>query len=40
MNEFIVGNRRVQGVSRILGSVAMDVARAAPCNVLIVHTTG
>ena len=36
----IVGNRRVQGMSRILGSVAMDVARAAPCNVLIVHTTG
>ena len=35
----IVGNRRVQGMSRVLGSIAMDVARNAPCNVLIVHTT-
>jgi nucleotide-binding universal stress UspA family protein len=35
----VVGNRRVQGVSRVLGSVASDVARRAPCNVLIAHTT-
>lgn len=34
----VVGNRRVQGVSRVLGSVAADVARRAPCNVLIAHT--
>ncbi len=35
----IVGNRRVQGAGRLLGSVATDVLRIAPCNVLIVHTT-
>jgi nucleotide-binding universal stress UspA family protein len=34
----VVGNKRVQGASRILGSIALDVAKAAPCNVLIVHT--
>ena len=35
----VVGNKRVQGASRVLGSIANDVARHAPCNVLIVHTT-
>lgn len=34
----IVGNRRMQGVSRILGSVASEVAHHAPCDVLIVKT--
>ena len=36
----VVGNRRVQGVSRVLGSVANDVLRQADCDVLIVNTTG
>lgn len=36
----VVGNRRVQGISRILGSVAVDVTRYAPCDVLIANTTG
>ena len=35
----IVGNRRVQGAARILGSIATDVLHIAPCNVLVVHTT-
>lgn len=34
----IVGNRRMQGASRLLGSVANDVAHNAPCDVLIVKT--
>jgi nucleotide-binding universal stress UspA family protein len=34
----IVGNRRMQGVSRLLGSVANEVAHNAPCDVLIVKT--
>lgn len=34
----VVGNKRVQGAARVLGSVAGDVAKHAPCNVLIVHT--
>lgn len=34
----VVGNRRVQGLGRVLGSVAVDVAHRAPCSVLIVHT--
>jgi nucleotide-binding universal stress UspA family protein len=36
----VVGNRRVQGVTRVLGSIPLDVAKQAPCNVYIVHTTG
>jgi nucleotide-binding universal stress UspA family protein len=36
----VVGNRRVQGASRVLGSIASDVAKQAPCDVLIVNTTG
>jgi len=34
----IVGNRRMQGVSRILGAVANHVAHNAPCDVLVVKT--
>lgn len=34
----VVGNRRVQGVSRLLGAIATDVARRAPCDVLIANT--
>jgi len=35
----VVGNRRVQGAARLLGAVATDVARRAPCDVLIANTT-
>ena len=35
----VVGNRRVQGLARVLGAVASDVARQAPCDVLIANTT-
>ena len=35
----VVGNRRVQGAARLLGAVATDVARQAPCDVLIANTT-
>ena len=34
----VVGNRRVQGVSRVLGSIAGDVLKQAPCDVLIANT--
>lgn len=34
----IVGNRHVQGISRVLGSVAEDVAQKAPCAVLVAKT--
>ena len=34
----VVGNKRVQGVVRVLGSVAGAVAKDAPCDVYIVHT--
>ncbi len=34
----VVGNKNVQGVSRVLGSVASEVARRAPCEVLIINT--
>ena len=34
----VVGNRRVQGVSRILGSIANDVLRNAPCDVIVANT--
>ncbi len=34
----VVGNKRVQGVSRVLGSIAGGVAKFAPCDVLVVHT--
>ena len=35
----VVGNRRVQGVTRVLGSIAADVTKHAPCDVLIANTT-
>lgn len=35
----VVGNRRVQGAKRILGSVATDITRHATCDVLIAKTT-
>ena len=34
----VVGNRRVQGLARVLGSVAGNVTRAAPCAVLVANT--
>lgn len=34
----VVGNKRVQGVGRALGSIAGAVLRRAPCDVLVVHT--
>ena len=34
----VVGNKRVQGISRVLGSIARDVASHAPCDVYIAHT--
>ena len=35
----VVGNRRVQGAGRVLGSIAADVAKSARCDVLIANTT-
>jgi nucleotide-binding universal stress UspA family protein len=35
----VVGNHRVQGLTRVLGAVATDVTRHAPCDVLIANTT-
>ena len=35
----VVGNRRMQGPGRLLGSVANSVAHHAPCDVYIVKTT-
>lgn len=35
----VVGNRRVQGVARVLGSIASDVNRHAPCDVYVAHTS-
>jgi len=34
----VVGNVRMQGLGRVLGSVGNDVAHTAPCSVLIVKT--
>lgn len=34
----VVGNKRVQGRARVLGSIAAYVARKAPCDVYIAHT--
>jgi nucleotide-binding universal stress UspA family protein len=34
----VVGNKRVQGLARILGSIARDVAAHAPCDVYVAHT--
>ena len=36
----VVGNKRVQSIGRILGSVATNVAKSAPCDVYIAHTYG
>jgi nucleotide-binding universal stress UspA family protein len=35
----VVGNRRMQGAGRLLGSIANSVAHQAPCDVYIVKTT-
>lgn len=35
----VVGNRRMQGPGRVLGSIANSVAHSAPCDVYIVKTT-
>jgi nucleotide-binding universal stress UspA family protein len=35
----VVGNRRMQGAGRVLGSIANSVAHNAPCDVYIVKTT-
>jgi nucleotide-binding universal stress UspA family protein len=35
----VVGNKRVHGVGRVLGAVALDVIRHAPCAVHIAKTT-
>lgn len=34
----VVGNKRVQGIGRVLGSVASAVAQHAPCDVYIAKT--
>lgn len=34
----VVGNKRVQGLGRVLGSVARAVMTHAPCDVYVVHT--
>ena len=33
----VVGNRRMQGIGRVLGSVASSVAHNAPCDVYIAN---
>lgn len=38
-NIIVVGNRNMQGVKRVLGSVANSVSHNAPCDVHIVKTT-
>ena len=35
----VVGNKRMQGAGRVLGSVPNDVAHTAPCAVLIAKST-
>lgn len=34
----VVGNKRVQGPARILGSIASDVTAKAHCDVYVAHT--
>lgn len=34
----VVGNKRVQGLGRMLGSIAGEVAKNAHCDVLVAHT--
>lgn len=35
----VVGNKRVSGVARVLGAVALDIVRHAPCSVYIAKTS-
>lgn len=35
----VLGNRRVKGLARVLGSVTIDVLRQAPCSVYVANTT-
>jgi nucleotide-binding universal stress UspA family protein len=35
----VVGNKRVQGLSRVLGSVATKILQSSPCDVYVAHTT-
>ncbi|GAA4836720.1 hypothetical protein GCM10023354_15990 [Garicola koreensis] len=35
----VVGNRRMRGMSRVLGSVANSVSHSATCDVYIAHTS-
>lgn len=35
----VVGNRRVQGATRVLGTIATDVLRHAGCDVFVVQTS-
>ena len=34
----IVGNRRMQGMQRVLGAIANEIVHHAPCDVLVVKT--
>jgi nucleotide-binding universal stress UspA family protein len=34
----VVGNKRVQGATRILGSIASEVARKAQCDLYVAYT--
>ena len=34
----VVGNKRVQGFTRVLGSIARDVIAHAPCDVHVAYT--
>lgn len=34
----VVGNKRVQGLARVLGSIAGEVARKAHCDIYVAHT--
>lgn len=34
----VVGNKRVQGLARVLGSIARDIAAHATCDVYVAHT--
>jgi nucleotide-binding universal stress UspA family protein len=36
----VVGNKRVQSIGRVLGTVAGGVTKSAPCDVLVVNTYG
>lgn len=35
----VLGNRRMQGLSRVLGAVANEVVHRSPCDVLLVKTS-